>query len=383
LRFKGRKSRIAFAAVLCLIIFVTNALSSCYCASSSDRNSFLLKQTIAPAKSLVTQHQSVVHNGDLIVGGNNKTTIEGEYQLIGNIIVKEYATLIIKNAILNQTGQYVPIERPIDTIPASVNIVVEGSASLFLTNSTLMISQNVTGRILVRNEAKMYVADSSIENFKYDVEIWTIDKSLLYIENSMLRRAKENATSYVVESCVVVCKHYSEVHVENSTFDRVTVYESSKVFIERSTLRDALRIFESPTVQVVGSIIGYVTAEGSPLLSIRSSIIGSYISASLNTTRSDIWLIHMTVNKVIAGGSSKVRLIDASVKDLHMYGNAALFVGWDLPLFGPVVFSPGLASVIQLIALNLLAVTIIIVLFVGLRKLRKRRLNETMVLNKV
>jgi membrane protein implicated in regulation of membrane protease activity len=91
----------------------------------------------------------------------------------------------------------------------------------------------------------------------------------------------------------------------------------------------------------------------------------------------------MTVESVVAGGSSKVRLVDASVKELNIYGNAALFVGWDLPLFGPVAFSPALAFVIQLVALNLLAVTIIVLSFVVLRKLRKRRLNETKVLNKV
>jgi hypothetical protein len=386
--FRGRNSRKTIVAVLSLIVFATNAISSCYCISSLYGDSFLFKQAIAPAKSRVIKLQRLVNNGDLIVSGNEKRTIEDcEYQLIGNIIVKDDATLIIKNAIFNQTGQYVPMERFVDNNPTPVNIVVESRASLFITNTTLMITRNVTSRILVRNEAKMYIASSSIENFKYDVEIWAVDASLLYIENSMMRRAKENATTYTVQSCVVLSKHYSEVHIENLTFDRVTVYGNSRVFIERSTLKNALRIFNSPTVQVVGSIIGYVTAEGSPLVYIRSSIIkgtaGPYIMASEPTTSADIWLIHMTVESVSAGGSSKVRLIDASVKNLHMYDHAALFVGWDLPLFGPVVLSPESASVTQLIALNLLAVTIIIVLFVGLRKLRKRRMNETKVPYKV
>jgi len=384
LGFRGRRSKKILVAPLILITFAANVFSSCYCVSSSDRNSFLFKQAIAPAKSLVIQYQSFVNEGDLIIGGNEKRTIEDcEYQLIGNIIVKDDATLIIKNAIFNQTGRYVPMEIPIGNTPTSVNIVVENRASLFLTNTTLIISQNITSRILVRNEAKMYIADSSVENFKYDVSIWAIDASLLYIENSMMRRAKENATSWTVESCVVLCHHYSEVHIENSTFDRATVYGSSRVFIERSTLKDAVRIFDSPTVQVVDSTIGYVTAEGSPILFIRSSIIGSYINALQDTTSADIWLIHMTVEKVVARGSSKVRLIDASVKNLQMDGNAALFVGWDLPLFGPVAFSPALAFVIQLVALNLLAAIIIIVLFVLIRKLRKRHLSKIEVLKKV
>lgn len=376
--FRGRRDTKTIVAVLSLIILAASAWSSCHGISSSNTNALRFKQAVAPAKNMGVQYQTLVNEGDLIVGGNEKLTIEDcEYQLIGNIIVKDDAALTIKNAIFNQTGRYVPAD-----IPA--NIVVENRASFFLTNTTLIIPQNVTSRILVQNEAKMYIADSSIENFRYDVSIWAIDSSLLYIENSIMRRTKEDVGYWTVEARTVVCNDYSEVHIENSTFDRATVYKSSRVFIERSHLKDAVRIFDSPTVQVTGSIIdGYITAEGSPLLYIRSSMIGSgnsttgsYISASESTTSADIWLIHMNVETVIAGGSSKVRLIDASVKDLHMYDNAALFVGWDLPLFGPVAFPSELAFIIQLIALNLLAVTIIIVIFVVLRKLRRRHLNE-------
>lgn len=366
MRFKGWTSRKTIAIALSLVIFATNALSSCYCKSSSDKNGFLFEQAIAPAKSLVIQYQSLVSEGDLIVEGNETRTIEdGEYQLIGNIIVKDNATLIIKNAIFNQTGRYVPAD-----IPA--NIVVENQGNFYLTNTTLIISQNTTSRILVQNQAKMYIADSSIENFEYDVAIWAIDNSLVNIEDSIMRRAKEDVGHWVVETRTVVCDAYSEVHIKNLTFDRTTVYQYSKVFIDRSTLNDAVRIFDSPTVQVTDSTIDYVTAEGSPVVFIRSSTIESYIHAVEDTTSADIWLIHMTVETVVARGSSKIRLIDASVTSLQMDGNAALFVGWDLPLFGPVAFTPTLAFVIQLVALNSLVVMIIIVLYVLISKWRKR-----------
>lgn len=377
MRFKGWASRKTIAIALCLVIFAINALSSCYCKSSSDKNGFLFEQAIAPTNSLVIQYQSLVSEGDLIVEGDETRTIEdGEYQLIGNIIVKDNATLIIKNAIFNQTGRYVPAD-----IPA--NIVIENQANFYLTNTTLIISQNITSRILVQNQAKMYIADSSIENFEYDVSIWAIDNSQVYIENSVMRRAKEDVGYWVVQTRTVVCDGHSEVRIKNLTFDRTTVYQYSKVSIERSTLNDAVRIFDSPTVQVADSTIDYVTAEGSPVVFIRSSIIGSYVHALQDTTSADIWLIHMTVETLVARGSSKVRLIDASVTDLRIEGNAALFVGWDLPLFGPVAFTPTLAFVIQLIALNSLVAIIIIVLYVLIRKLRKRHLSKIEVLKKV
>jgi hypothetical protein len=370
-------------AVLSLIVLASSALSSCYCISILNMNDLRLKQVVAHAKSVSVQYQSLLHEGDLIVSGDEKLTIENcEYQLIGNIIVKDDAILTIRNVIFNQTtNQYLP-ENITSDIPA--NIVVENQACFFLINTTLMIPQNVTSRILAQNEAKIYITGSKIENVKYDASVWSIDSSLLYIQNSIMRRAKEDVEK-TVEMTVIVCTDHSEVHIENVTFDRVTVYQHSKVFIQRSTLKEAVRIFDSPTVQVTGSIIyGYVTAEGNPILYIRSSIIRygnsttePSISASENTTSADIWLIHMNVAKVIAGGNSKVRLIDAFVKDLYLYDNAALFVGWDLPLFGPVAFTPQLAFAIQLIALNLLALTVIIVIFVVLRKMRRLHLNES------
>lgn len=312
----------------------------------------------------------MVHEGDLIVSGNETRTIEdSEYNLIGNVLVKDTATLIIRNAVFNQTGKYVLADPP-------ANIVVKNRASFFLTNATLIISQGMpaednTSRILVQDEAKLHIASSKLENFEHDISIWGVGNSLIYIENAIMKRAHEDVKS-TRESCTVLANDYSEVHVKNLTFDRATIYGNSRVFIERSTLKDAVRIFDSPIVQVSDSATGYVTAIGSPSLYIRSSIIESYISATGSTTSADIWLLHMTAKEVRAGGFSKVRLIDASVEDLYMYENATLFVGWDLPLFGPVAFPPTLAWIIQLIAINLFVVTIIVVLYVLIGKLHKR-----------
>jgi len=44
-----------------------------------------------------------IYQGDLILQGNNVTTIEGRFDINGSIIVEENATLILRNAILNFT----------------------------------------------------------------------------------------------------------------------------------------------------------------------------------------------------------------------------------------------------------------------------------------
>jgi hypothetical protein len=47
-----------------------------------------------------------IHHGDLILSGNNITTIEGRFDIEGSIIVKENATLILRNAIVNLMQSY-------------------------------------------------------------------------------------------------------------------------------------------------------------------------------------------------------------------------------------------------------------------------------------
>ena len=63
----------------------------------------------------------------MIVGGNETRTIENcEYYLTGNITIEDNATLIIRNAIFNQTSLGDP-----------VGIVVKNRANLIVTNTTL------------------------------------------------------------------------------------------------------------------------------------------------------------------------------------------------------------------------------------------------------
>jgi hypothetical protein len=333
-----------------------------------ERSGSQLKRATNPSRSLFVDYQSFTYEGDLIIGGNETRTIENcEYGLIGNIIVKDDATLIVRNAIFNQTGKDV-----------FVSILVENRASFYLTNATLRITENVSfpynlrGNITILDEAKMYITKSNIENPDYGVDISARDNSLIYVENSIMRRTHEDV---MMDRYVIVSYDYSQVRIKNSTLDRVVTWESSKVVIERVTLNDTIRVFGESTVQVSDSTIKYVTADNSPSLSIRSSIIRSfpYIRTGEN---SDVLLLHMAVKEVWANNSAKIRLIDTSVEALHIFGNATVLVGWDLPFFGPVAFPPAVALAIHLIAFILLGAIIAIISFVLIKKLRRRSLSR-------
>jgi hypothetical protein len=333
-----------------------------------ERSGSQFKRATNPSRSLFVDYQSFTYEGDLIIGDNETRTIENcEYRLIGNLTVKDNATLIIRNAIFNQTGKDAPIY-----------ILVMDRASFFLTNATLGIKQNVSdplyarGNITILNEARMYITNSFIEHPIFGVDIWTWDNSIIYIENSIMRRRMQDV---MMDRYVIVSFDYSQVRIKNSTLDRVVTWESSKVVIERVTLNDTIRVFGESTVQVSDSTIKYVTADNSPSLSIRSSIIRSspYIRTGEN---SDVLLLHMAVKEVWANNSAKIRLIDTSVEALHIFGNATVLVGWDLPIFGIVAFPPLVAFAIQLIALISLGAIIAIISFVLIKKLRRRSLSR-------
>ena len=72
-----------------------------------------------------------IHQGNLILQGNNVTFIEGRFDINGSIIVEENATLILRNALLNFTqGQ-----------PKQHNLTLRnpsnGSPHLAVSNSTV------------------------------------------------------------------------------------------------------------------------------------------------------------------------------------------------------------------------------------------------------
>jgi len=51
----------------------------------------------------IVKASSDIHQGDLILQGNNVTVIEGRFDINGSIIVEENATLILRNALVNFT----------------------------------------------------------------------------------------------------------------------------------------------------------------------------------------------------------------------------------------------------------------------------------------
>lgn len=344
----GRRNWKTLAVVLCTIIFAINVLFSRHCTSARlERYGF--------------QCQSFLHEGDIIVSGNEIRIIDYDYHLIGNITVKDNATLIIRNAIFNQTGLH-----------GRVGIVVENQASFTVTDATLIISQDYTSKITLQDEAMLDIVNSNITNSNSDVYIWVRDNSTVHIENS--------AISGLIESKLVV-ETSSSVEIKNSALGRVVVWVCPEVLIESSTLTDALKTWGATTVRVLDSTIGFVWAGlgvGNVKMTIRRSSLG-YIQTG---SESEVWLIKTSLAAVWSGGNSKVWLIDMSEAAIHEFDNARVFIGWELPLFGPIAVHYSVAPIVRLIPLIALGAIGFVVLFVVIIKLQKGRARQAEVPDK-
>ena len=103
------------------------------------------------------------YQGDLILNGNNVTTIEGYFEINGSMYVQENATLILKNAVVNFTmsGSGVYMEDPANGNPrlqAENAEIVGHTDNRFYDNSSATFS-NLTG------SAYFYFSDETIGNF--------------------------------------------------------------------------------------------------------------------------------------------------------------------------------------------------------------------------
>ena len=124
---------------------------------------------------LIVEASPEIHQGDLILQGNNVTIIEGRFDINGSIIVEENATLILRNAIVNftQTEQYqflLLLQNPVNGAPSlhSENTTITSSGNLWF---YVTLSDNCTGSISnttiiaylnIQDSVNAYVSDSEV-----------------------------------------------------------------------------------------------------------------------------------------------------------------------------------------------------------------------------
>jgi hypothetical protein len=107
----------------------------------------------------VVKASSSTYQGDLVLTGNNVTTIEGEFDINGSIMVEENATLILRNTVVNLTQSAIYTQNVTLTSP------MNGNPRLQLENAT--ITSNLVNRFEVNllQNSTATLTDSSITGY--------------------------------------------------------------------------------------------------------------------------------------------------------------------------------------------------------------------------
>lgn len=173
---------------------------------------FIQNRGIAPVEA-----SPDIYQGDLIVNGNNVTTIEGRFDINGSIIVEENATLILKNAVINFT-------------------------------QTAIYQYNVTLRNPLNGNPRLQSNNSTItSNYWFQV--------ILY-ENSSVTFTDSTDTGYLA------VYNSATASVSNSTIKFLVAAGSAVVSIFNSTISDTLGVWQgSPVVSVSNSTIEYLAIQ--------------------------------------------------------------------------------------------------------------------------
>ena len=227
-----------------------------------------------------------VHQGDLILTGNNVTVIEGQFDINGSIIVEENATLILRNAVLNftQVRDY--------QFNMTFSNPTNGNPKLLAENTTLTTAYSFNVRFHGNSSCK---ADKLEVWPPYSVGYWwwMYDSSVVSISNSRVYMVTAYADS-IFEAF-------------NSTMRYMNAYSQVSVNISLSYI-ESLSCSDSSAVNVSNSNIWQLEAK-----------------ASTVATASD-----STINELYTYHSSVLRLVNSTYTSCSIYNESKVYVCWYL-----------------------------------------------------
>lgn len=226
---------------------------------------------------LTVEASPSIYQGNLILGGNNVTVIEGEFNINGSIIIEENATLILRNGTVNFT-----------------------QASDRQNNLTLTNSLNGNPRLIASN-----VTLTS----QYEFPIYLNQNGTADFSSSTLQKM----TTFQADGSII--------NMYNSTSDYTHwLYSSSSLSISNSTVGEMM-IYDSPTVPIFNSTVNSL------------NIAPSSVDCTISKLKPDLFsrwnfISNCSVNILPSGTAPNVTLIDTNVNHWRfgVYGNSTMTV---------------------------------------------------------
>jgi hypothetical protein len=263
------------------------------------------KASLAYIVASSPQTSSVVLSS-IEVGGNDTYTIEnGHYLLNDTITIKENATLIIRNAVLefNMTSSpilYTYDNATIDILNASISHVLGYFYAYFYDKTSSAIS------------------DSTFLGSSY---FYFYDTSTTFIANSKAYRfrAYDNATVTIADTGAqyFYCYGFSKGSIISSQISYLYVYDSSSVFIADSIVSDRTTIeFERNSSLSLALPRGNVDHWS---LYDDNVVTVAYINLTIMNTRVSPWTVYCYDTSIIS-------IAHSAIETLGAYGNSTVLL---------------------------------------------------------
>lgn len=333
-----------------------------------------------------------IHQGDLILSGNDIMTITDVYDINGSIIVEGNATLILRNCVVNFTQatsrQYnITLQNPANGRPRlegfTSTIKPSNPAHDLVTylrdNSTATINNcTIASYIITRATSTLEVSNvSDIQTFfAYEQSTITVNDSHIgawMIYDSPIVQAYDSTVGSILlgprsADCQISNMHAGLISnwsfFKNCTVSiqpggtapnvtltntqlaawRLGFYGSLNAQISSSTISDVSALVGSPHISLGDSTIGSVYLQNSATVDVGYSTISSVtthntaeVSIGYSTIgtlycyeTSNAWINETGFTHVYGHNSAHIYLLNSNHTDLSMIETSTAYIGWNL-----------------------------------------------------
>ena len=281
---------------------------------------FMQRGAISPVKAAPS-----IYQGDLILTGNNVTTIERRFNINGSIIVEENATLFLKDAFLNFTT--------IDKLQYNITLrnPSNGNPHLLAHNST--ITSEYAMNLYLRNNSTAIIDNSTIPIpcFLHALDNSNISISLSSNVSSLM--ATDSSVVSIYNSTVLSMHGYdsSEVQILDSEIQHLLI-ASASVNCAISNLESGLISYWS---LITNCSVNILPGGFTPNITIANTSVGNwmfdfYEVSNISVRNSNVWNLFVhgdlvlslestTCSYVSAYGSSVLLINDSAITYLYAY----------------------------------------------------------------
>jgi len=229
-------------------------------------------------------HITLIYQGDLILDDNDVYTIEGEFNINGSIIVKENATLILRNAVINftQTSDWQYI--------MSFGNPLNGNPRLKATNTTI----------------------TSTHKYRVNLAKYTY----VNVSDSKFVGSLPLAYCWLWVSCTA--------YFHNLTVHGMSTTSSSDIFLSKSSI-GTLNVY-SGSVSVYDSNIDGANTYGDGIILMDKCTI----YALQTSDQSQQYISNSTITRISAHKETLVWLVNSTFTEHYLYNQSRVFVFWYL-----------------------------------------------------